>query len=319
MCVNKITVKGAVQEVQDEVYFSGSGAASQVFTLAYKPISVQVWEDVAGTWTLKTPGVEDSTSGTYDYEVDKENKKIICTASWTPASGTNNVKVVPVRAIPVPVLREDPISQANYGVHAAEKYFNDIQTVNDARRKGDGYLSKYANPFVSTMLKSATNIDYEVGRLVSVVDNLNDENRSVVINEIIKRWPHRGDELKVGDKEWRLEDWGVNTMERIRRIEEQFQQDTDFIVHVSTLSHTITPSKRYLRITKRSVEADGFILGHPDYGILGTSKFGSPFGSESVERVIWPSQTYKEQFFDDEFKETGGTANWDNANRELVF
>jgi len=207
-CVNALTVKGAVQEVQDDEYFNGDGTSQQTFTLAKKPNVVQVFEDVAGTLTQKTPGVENSTAGSYDYEVDKENKEINATTNWTPASGSNNVKITYTNSIPVPVLVEDTESQGKYGIYAKEMFFSDIQTVQDAENKGNAYLEKYSEPFAGLMLKSGTLSDFDAGTLVRVIDIINNEDRNLVINKVIKKYPYDGDELYLGDKEWKLEDWG---------------------------------------------------------------------------------------------------------------
>ena len=319
--VNSLTVEGAVQEVNDDEFFSGDGGASQVFTLSKKPIVVQVWEDVASTLVLKVPGVDSSTSGSFDYNIDKENKTITPTSNWVPAGGSNNVKISYTNAIPVPVEVEDSTSIAKYRKKIGTKFFDDIQTVADAEQRGNAWLAKYSEPFATATLKVRGLVDFEAGQKVRVVDVINGEDRFVLISTIKKSYPHSGDELRVGDKIWRLADWGKFSLERIRRLEEKNARDSDLLISIKNLPHSVCFSRRYCKVLLPTITGDGFILGHPTLGVLGTSKLGSPFGAESTwqfKRLVWPMMTYKETFYDDDFKDAGSTtANWDNTNKRL--
>lgn len=319
-CVNKLTVKGAVQEVQDDVFFDGDGLANQIFTLAKKPIAVQVWEDVAGTLILKVPGVEDSTSGTYDYNIDKETKKLSATDNWSPAIGSKNVKVTYTNAIPVPVRVEDTASQSKYGIYENEKFFSDIQTVDDSEKRGNAWLSKYSEPFITIPQLIPKNvIDYEAGQKVRVTDILNDEDRDLVIGKITKKFPHKGDELTLGDKEYKLADWGMFTIERIRRLEEENQKNTDLIISIKNLPNSVRYYRRYIDAYRKTIDADGFIVGHPNYDVVGVNKLGSAFSvGEVLIRRVWKDQKYIENFYDEDFKGVGD-ANWNLVDKQLEF
>jgi len=319
-CVNKLIVKGALQEVTDDQYFNGNGAGSQSFTLAKKPVIVQVWEYVGAAWVLKVPGVPSSTSGTYDYEIDKENKKINCTSSWSPASGSNNVWVRYTNAIPVPIQVEDVSSQALYGVIQAEKMFSDIQSVDDAEQRGRGWVNKYSSPFVRTMVKPATLIDYDVGKRVRVVDAINGEDRWVVVNEIKKKYPHDGDEINVGDVYWRLAEWGNFTLERIRRLEEENQKDAELLVQIVQLPQTINPSLDKLKITRYRVETAGFLLSGdgcilPYY--LDSPGFGNPFGAEQTVFTWTSTGMMSDSLLTDENLDPMSTCLWSSG--KLTF
>lgn len=314
-CVNKLIVKGAVQEVRDTETFDGDGSANQVFTLGKKPISVEAYEGA----TLKTPGVPNSTSGTYHYTVDKENKKIKCTSSWAPAVGSDNVKVQYVASIPVPIEVLDEESQDKYGIYQAEKVFTDIQTVEDAEARGNSWLTKYANPFVRTTISPLNTYDYEAGHKVRVVDSLNNEDRWVVINKITKAYPHKGDQLVCGDKEFIIAEWGKFTLDRIRRLEEENQKNTDLLIQIRKFDlGTLYHKRRYSTMETRDM------TGIPTWDSQNEMKWGSFTWSDGVlpslvtERIVWPDQTYKETFMDEDFKDAG-TANWDTTNKQLVF
>jgi len=305
-CVNKLIVKGAVQEVQDDEFFNGTGGASQEFTLSKKPIATQVWDGS----TLKVPGVDDSTSGTYDYTVDKENKKIIPTSNWTPSSGTANIKVTYTNAIPVPVQVEDLNSQVKYGVIVGEKMFSDIQTVDDAESRGNGWLEQFAEPFVQTTIKPVNFLDFEAGQKIQIIDDINEENRVVVINSIKRQYPYSPDEVKVGDKIWRLSDWGTFTIERIRRLEEENQKNTDLLVVVKSFSRTI-PIYACASRQSRNI-GHAFSPGHPvnskvpDGTNVGVDSSPLTIGDQALgaygeEFIIWNNNIFFDNFNDDFF------------------
>jgi len=341
-CVNKLIVKGAVQEVTDDEFFDGDNTALQQFTLSKQPIIVHVFEDVAGNLIEKVPGVVDSTSGTFDYTIDKENKLIKCTSNWTPAVGSNNVFIQYSNAIPVPIQVEDVSSQSLYGIYFVQKYFDDIQDVNDAEQRGNGYLAKYSTPFVESMLIPGNLIDYNVGNNVRVIDILNDIDLQVTINTIKKKYPSSGDQLFVGDGTWRLAQWGKFTLERIRRLEEVQDKNTDLLIQIRSEEVDITPEVMYLDVQKKSLVNNGFILDNPNNAILDTSRLGSPFQSngfllgtidngilgtnalggsfesENLIRRTWFNRIYTEDFRDNDFN-GGGTGTWDIVTRTLTL
>ena len=287
-CINKVLVKGAVQEVQDEEFFSGNNTSEQVFTLAKKPIIVQVWEYVGGNWVLKTPGIDGSTSGSFDYTIDKEAKKIECTTNWTPATASNNVRVDYTNVLPIPVSVQDDASIGKYGEYFTVRQFNDVIDIDDAEKRGVGILNKFKEPFAELSLKPVNLINFNVGELIRVVDSRNNEDRDVVITEITREYPYKGDTLQLGDKEWRTADWGSFTVERIRRLEEELQKDTDLIVQVRYADHDMTAKRLYCRVLQQSVLGEGFILSSIIRGRLGNDVLGDP----SLTGLVWGNDIY---------------------------
>jgi len=289
-CMNHILIKGAVQEVQDIEFFNGDNTTSQVFTLAAKPIMVHTYEEVATVWVLKTPGVVDSTSGSYDYEIDSEGKLINCTTNWTPASGTNNVRVIYTKAIPAPVDILDDESIDKYGTYRAVLHYHDIQGVDDAERRANGLLKKFKNPFIETSLMPINLINYFPGEKVNVIDikNTPNEDRTLVINKITMEYPYKGDKVDVGDKEWKLADWGQYTIERIRRLEEELQKETDLVVQIRYFAQGVTHQRRYARALQQTILGEGFILGSVVRGRIGTDKLGDPYQTG----LVWGNTDY---------------------------
>ena len=323
--VNILKVKGANQEIEQNETFDGDGTASQVFTLSFSPIFVSMFEVVAAVDVQKIPGVVSSTPEPFDYTVDKENKKVTTTSDWTPASGTDNVKTTYSRAIPAEVTVDDEISIDKYGKKRGVKFFDDIQTVDDAIVRGRAWIDKYSVPFVQTRLEvSHTLIDLRVGNKITVVDTINNENREVIINRIKKTYPHKADIIDVGDKEWRIEEWGKFTIERLRRLEEKTAGDTGILIQVKTFNHTLIHARRYLRVKKRNwsgrreLHLDSETLGLLDTQYwVGDTDEGFPEFDDSF-RVVFPDDIYDETFLDEDFK-GASSANWDTTNRRLSY
>ena len=189
----------------------------------------------------------------------------------------------------------------------------------DAEQRGRAWLNKYKDPFISTMLKPQSLYDYEVGEKINVVDSINNETREVVITRIKKSYPHNGDELSVGSKEWKIAEWGKFTIERIKRLEEEIQQQSDFLVQINNFSHTVEVSRRYCKAVTKSLSTDGFVFGHPTQGVFGTDKFGDPFAAEATQRIVWKNQTVVENFRSTDFKDVATTADWDTTAQLLTL
>jgi len=324
--VNSLTILGAVQEVQEEEYFNGDGSSEQTFTLTKNPVTIQAWEDVAGTWVLKTPGIEDSTE-TFDYYANKEQKTINCTTNWSPGSGTNNVWINYTTNIPVPVLVEDDVSQDTYGKIENTMTFSDVQTIADAEKRGKAWLNKYSNPFYSTTIKVIGIDDVETGQTIDVVDTYNSETRTVMIIKIQKEYPHNADTLEVGDEIWRTADWGFYVLERIKRLEEQLSGEIEFLVHVKYLKSDLKVKARYLQILTQSIN-NALIIGtdiNSKIGVYNGIGGGQliigtgGYAAEVEQRLIWNNSTYWEDFRTTTFKSTNTTATWDTTNRQINF
>lgn len=320
-CVNQLIVKGAVQEVQDIEYFNGDNTANQIFALTKKPITTQVFEIVGGSEILKTPGVTSSTSGTYHYTVEKENATINATSDWTPASGTNNVKVVYINALPIPVQVEDLVSQTLYGIWSAEKYFTNIQSVADAEKKGNAFLAQYSTPFIRTMLKPKSYLSFNAGQMVDVVDSINNENRTLVVTQVKKTYPFNGDEVSVGDKEWHIGEWGVYTIERIRRLEEEYQKSTDLLVQVKRFNHNLESYRRYTTVQKKTyTNLNTFILDDPVRGLFDVGKLGDSTGNTfATINIMQGNRTYREYIIDEDFNNASTNVTIDTTANTITF
>ena len=329
--VNSLTVVGAYQEV--ETTESGrigttSGYTTASIAIAYEPISVKVYGDASNPpTTLKTGGLPDSTV-TFDYYVDKPQKKIYPKAGTTFTTN-DYYEIRYSAAVPIPVHMYDQLSIDTYGEFRKTVTYNDIRSVVDAENRGTNHLAKYSVPFVYTTLqtKNISSTGLTVGQKVRVVDTINSPNvdQYLLINRYRMRWPADYDEIEVGDKIWRLAEFQADVLEKIKRLEEDEFANTNIVnelVNVDTrVSYPIEVEPRYQWVLRQNVTGMNiFILGHSTYGLLGTGKLGATDLSAEIDHCIIQYQnTYTETFYDTDFKSGSTTADWDTTNKWLDF
>ena len=311
-CVNKILVRGASQVTSQTELFNGG---TNIFTLLFNPITVNVSEYLGGSWVTKVGGVLGSIVY-YDYSVDAGNKTVNASVNWSPAVGVGNVQVVYTYGLPADIILEDKNSIAAYGLYYSVKYFNDIATISDAEARGNHFLSQYSTPFVQSTIQLAGLISFNIGDFVNVVDTVNGENRLVTVNQIEKSYPSNGDKISVGDKQWRISDWGKMTVDRLRRLEEENNTDAGIYITVLYLNHQIDIQRSYCLVQTETLGATGFILDKDDYDVLDTDVLeDNPFGSPVTKRIVWFNNVYTETFLSTDFKGVGsGTWSTNNLN-----
>lgn len=310
---NDVTLTGDRQElVTDE----GFGSAVESVTLTNKPESVEV---AIGTDIL-TGGVPDQDS-TFDYSVDKENKKILF-QSATSDSGTVSYSF----KRPVKVRKKNLVSIDKYRTYALQKTIDTIQTTDDGEIKADEILNKFPSPIVSAKRLGVYNIfGGKAGQKVSVVDSINDENRILNIRRYTYNYPDIIDEIDVDDEPIYEDYVLMNAVRRrLERLERRNEAAGDLITQILSLYRDFKPRRRYSKLQKQSIAGDtliwnhpnygiwnsykwgstaqvSFILGHLSYGILGTSKLGIQTSSAITVKLVQGDMTYYEDFRDTEF------------------
>lgn len=344
--INQIRVEGAEQIV--ETTETGRIGTTTGYTvtdvlLTKQPFSTKVFCDSATPpTTLRTGGTLNAT-GTYDYYVDEQNKKIVWSSTYTPA-GTDYVEVRYGYPSPIPILRKRPTSLASYGLSATTKHFSDIRTVEDATNRAELFLDTYAEPFVRTNLHvPSITSDFRAGQMVEIVDNINNENRTLVINKIVKSFPHKYDVLAVGNSEYALAEYNRFTLDRIKRLEEEQSKNDDILIQIVDLIRTIKPRRRYMKLQKQSIAGDtlvwlnptygiwnsykwgntaqvSFILSHAAYGILGTALLGSQASSPITLKIIQGRMIYEEYCYDTDFHDAvNSTATFSTVTNDITF
>lgn len=303
--INQIRVEGAEQLVETEetgTIGTTSGYTTTDILLSFQPTSTRVFVD----GTLKIGGVPGSTS-TFDYSVDESEKKIVWNTSQFAPTGGEVVDVRYSYPRPTPVLVKRNSSIASYGISSTVKHFSDIKTVEDARKRGNLYLDAYAEPFLKSMVKvTSINNSYRVGQKVRIIDTVNGRDELLVINKVIKEWPHKFDQVHVGDKDYTIAEYNRLVLDKIKRLEEFQSKNDDLLIQVFENTKTYSWRHRAFTLVKRDRTADSVLtlsLKNGKSELTAGNVLGPPAGgfSETTIRAMWPSGTFIESFIDTEF------------------
>jgi len=315
---NKVEIDGATQLTQITETFSGDGA-TKVFTLQYQPNSTHVL--ISGV--EKKGGVPGVTSG-IDYYLDTTNNYVIFLVA--PPAGTNNIVVQYAYPQPTPVIMKDFASYEHYGRWITRTMtYTDILSVTDAENRGRNFLAIYAWEFLSTTAKVLpsviTSMNLKAGQSIRVIDARQNIDEWMLVKRITLNYPNRDVEVDLGDMEWRIARFENDAATRLKRLEEEMAKTGDIVNETNDLPHTISVKKRYMKITNQTITSSNiFILGHPTYGILGSSHLGaSGLSSESPLVIYQGHNDYTEDFHDNDFKDASTTANWNNSTHSLIF
>lgn len=332
--VNDVTVVGAYQEV--ETTESGkigttAGYTTADITIAYEPISVKVYGDAGDPpTTLKVGGVVGSTSS-YDYYVDKNQKKIVSSSTFTT---DDYYEIRYSYATPLPVRLYNQTSIDAYGQFKKTVTFTDIRTVEDALTRGRNYLAKYSTPFIYTTLrvKNVSTYGLQVGQMIRVIDDVSSPTVDswLLINRHRIRYPADYDEIEVGDKYWRLASWQAQVEEKLKRIAEASFSNQDIVLDVVDLTRTVIYQRRYMKVMKKVYPEGGaigvFLLDNELYGLLDNNCLDDNIGGIEELSQICPGRsrlgetlTHEEYIYDNDFTEDGTTATVDTANNRIVF
>ena len=314
---NDVYIRGGQQEI--ETTESGqigvtAGFTTSAITLTHEPNSVKVYSDSSNPpTTLLTGGVIDSTAS-YDYTVDKRNKKILGTFV------TNEYAEVRYSYFqPIVVHLFDDDSVASYQSTTKVLELNDIVTVHDGEARATELLADHATPAVFTTIKIKNNsaLTLRAGQKIRVVDTVSVPNvdKTMVIKSYRIRYPGDYDELDVGDKEWQLAEWQSGVEERLKRLMEEqaaAQDITQEIVQPKLNEEYL--HNRYVQIRTQESTGDVMIWGDANYSTWGTDKWGTEanaFTAEADSFIRQGDNYYKEDFDDtDFFDDPNSTGDW---------
>jgi len=271
--VNEVTVFGAHALDWRTELFSGDGLEDD-FTVSSKPGASEVY--IAAV--LQTRGVT-SASAAYDYTVDEERD--IFTFTVPPGVGVNNIEINYETQIPVPVTGRNEVSIATYGgpdltARSKTYYEKDIVTIADAEERVKEYLYKYSTPWVYTKIKVRNAITFAPGMVVKVIDTINDQSTNLMINKITMKYPYDGDELKVGDKELRLEDWEYDVARKIKDIQNELSKNIDLLIHLVMAGHSMKYKRHTLTIHTR--DTSGVAVYDRIGDVYGVARYSVPPG-----------------------------------------
>ena len=276
--INDLTVNGAQQLVQASELFRGDGS-TKTFTLTNAPEDIAVYYSAAYNYVttaklsnqVQTGNILNSL-GTYAYTVDRVSKSItFVSAPDNIAAPARNILVEYSYYVPIPVRVTDDNSISTYGTYAKTLNLTDVTTFNDSQNRGLNILNKYAQPFRSTKLKVrwTPTLDLRVGQQVSVIDNINIPvvNQPFTIYSLTDYYPEPIIEVEVGDKQYTINEYNSNVLERLKRLEDSMTSTTGSPTEIRqpTINFGLVPD-----ITTLDIELvnDSFILNHPVNGVL---------------------------------------------------
>lgn len=227
--INDLRLEGAQQLVQATQMFSGN-ASDTTFTLSAIPEDLAVYYSAAKNYSTTSKLASEIKVGdvvgaisTHDYEVDKKNKTIEFT-SFVPASGTNNILVEVSYYAPIPVHMDEWQSKSIYSDYAKTITLTDVISLDDSMNRATNILNKYSVPFISGKLRVLwkPTYNFQIGQTIRVVDNINYPNvdEYMTIYKIVDSWPENSIQLEVGDKQYTIEEYQSNIIERVKRLEE---------------------------------------------------------------------------------------------------
>lgn len=311
---NKVEIIGAFQEQRTTEKFDGDGSTTQ-FTLTFEPEIVEIIVD----GVLQTGGVTGSTE-TFDYSVDKKNKQINFESGSIPAVGVGNIVVDYSYRTPRPVVRTNDSSVTEIGRVIKKRFtFTDIETVDDAERRGQNLLAIFSEAFRSTKLTitpaTAETLGISIGEAIRVIDDRQKFDEMMIIKKMRTSFPENDIEIELGDREFRVASYEYDTTLRIKRLEEEQAKAGTFVTEIIDPTHDINVKVRYVENQTQDIRDVGnefsFVLGHPDGGVLGTNQLGDRRQAAVTVFVQQSSNIYNENFNDTDFKDTGNTtATW---------
>lgn len=265
---NKVRLKGGMVNYTTQQSFTGNGSQKE-FVLNYKPTS---------NIRVLVNGVEKSggVGGKGEYEVDAEQRKIIFATA--PASGAS-IQVTYGYEVPIVVESEAPNSIAKYGVVFKEVEMPSIRTFEDARRFVLQYLDVYSEPAISVDFEiGGIDTTIQQGELITVVDNLRNKNRRVVITKVRYAYPQGITSVEAGSIYYTVYDWQKEVQERIKELEKKVTSETIVMTQRGFKGNLKISLNAVVTKKKRSIN-DSFILGHENNAKLGTAKLGDRKGA----------------------------------------
>lgn len=312
--VNKVKIKGARQEDTREDTFTGDGSTTD-FDLSFEPFRTKVTVD----GTLQKRGLEGS-SESFDYKVDRELQRV--EFENAPSNGSNIV-VEYTAKVPAPVIVEDRSSQQSTGLTRSETFtFEDIRTVEDARRRGESIINRVGGP-VSTTQVTTEETGVQAGMDVDYKDTINpDRTGTYTARRVIYRYPDNTAKVDLSEVPIELSEFIDNIQTRVQRLEEQEQVDPEIVRRLIKLSSDLKITHRDLIIFNRDVSnTDTLIWGHPTLGVWGQQNWGEQSSLPSKTRavVIQGDNTFRELLYDQDYIAGSTTASIDTNAQEATI
>jgi hypothetical protein len=283
-----------------------TGYTASSVTLNFSPNSTKVYTGAtSGALTTLLVGGVDGATGTYDYSIDSTQKKINATGTFS-----NWITVQYTYSIPAPINVYSQPSIDAYKIFQKTITYDDVQSVNDAISRGQNYLVQYSTPFLYTTLKvkSSTNLNLAIGQIINVVDNISTPNinKNLVITRYRMRYPSDYDELDVGDKMWRLGQWGSDVETQIKRLNEEIVNQsltTQLILEDGTALNLCNIQPYYQMRQIQTADGVTLIWYNATQGTWGNYVWGGDaFGALTTNFIQQYQNSYSETFKTTDFE-----------------
>jgi len=276
--INDLTLEGAVMsEPRSEVKTGDASKVTFQLTDTNIPTHFEVYYNASKNYATASytqdehqDGVPIGTAaGTFNYTFDLENRSITFT-SFTPATSTNNILIKYWIETPNPIHRVENTSIGKYGKYKKTITLSDVTSVEDAEKRSQTIIEKFSQPFTNGKFEAIVSDNtWREGQRVRVIDSVSSPtvDKYFTIIKHIKKYPGNIDEFVVGEKQWDLNEYLVNSLERLKRLEESQTGDTTIVNELidNIVSFGIVPD--YQVLTEERIN-DSFILGVSPYNIL---------------------------------------------------
>lgn len=313
---NHIELRGAYQEVETtEVGTLGitTGYTVNDVLLTKQPISVKLYLD----GVLKIGGVPGSTSA-YDYSVNTTSKLI---TFKTVQSSSQVCTINYSYALPTPVIVSDQESIETYsddGITPKKISFTkkDITNISDAETYANQYLIDHKDPIAKTKLYITNVKDLEVGQMVPIIDTVNNVSGQFIITSIKRKYPYVYDEIDIVSNVVTEDDYLWNTIQRVKRLEEQNQNDSDVLLHVLGMTTTNKYENREIVVYHKDTTTDN-IWGRELWGSYEWQQTNNE--SESLKYMIPGNNKFDEYVYDSDYYDssTSGSITWDTTTNKM--
>jgi hypothetical protein len=334
---NSCTVIGDNAKFNTNETTASAAAAQTVFTMTYKIIG-NVRVTVDGTEKI---GGETGSIGTFDYTVDKEQKKIIFESGM---AGGEAVIVYYEYELPIKITARNEASIASYGTFPKKVTDNTIKTTADARKLAKKIVQVGGSPITSGTMEVSWDETINIGETVPVVDSFNSVNSDFVVVSTEKTYPEGKRKISLGVEEIRYLDLNNDMNDRIKRLEAK-QDNTDIVQKYLNFNENldVVPVTGRVRTRTKNIAGDTMIWGSSDFGIwgtakwrgtanisfvlgnskaaiLGTSLLGSQASAYVVTSVTNPSSIMNERFNFNTYNDTASTtATWNTAGETSTY
>ncbi len=320
--INDVTVIGDRATFNTSVT-TNSTTSQTAISLSYEPVG-NVFLSVDG---VEQVGGKSGSVSAYDYTVDKELKSIDLE---NPLSNGQALVYSYEYEIPISLNRTNDDSITTYGRFAKKITNKNIKRMGDARDFAGQVIITYGEPVKNSTIGCAYDLDVSVGETVPVVDSFNGVNRDLVVNELTLKYPAGTKSLKVGVAEIDFLNWNQSIDDRLKKLEEADEDNTDVIQKSLNFVEKLNVS---VKNVKTRVRTQGLghatIVGSSTNGLVGSNTatqdgqqqvVGGGGRTYTVQRVVSTGNTFIENFDFDTYSSTANTsANWDTTNNYCYF